>query len=405
MKIHVREIEASPFKEGFIRLSADIEYDDNHAAETIWFDVEEKYKEKVSISGNPWVTCLLPLASSLGENIEIDKPCDYQLLVNLQEVMSVWNSWDAKLSIITICSPIQMNVVSKSPSTAAFFSGGVDSFFTALTVDEEARQGKVKPLTDLILVWGFDIPLENTSAFEKLYKRLEKSTILLNKSLLPVITNIRQTRFEITSWGTHSHVGALGAVAHVFAGAFSKVYLGSSYPYKALVTPWGSHPMIDHLLSSSCMEIFTHGLPKNRVEKTKFISKFNIAMGGLHVCWQDASDKNCGRCDKCYRTMITLQLLNGLDGCSTFTQKVVTEDEMGRLYCSSDSSIMFLDEIVSFALSKGDLEVVEAVSKSIRNSRRINKILPFVNILRNNWPFRRIGVFLYKATFKNLIYR
>jgi len=404
MKIQVQGVEKSPFKNGFVRLSAVIQYGDSHADEIVWFDVEEKYRGFLSCSGDPWVTIMSPLASYLGEDIYIDEACDYQLLSNLKEIMAVWNSWDRALTKVSINSPVQLVTESEEKRTAAFFSGGVDSFYTLLKLEEEAKQGRNKLISDLILVWGFDVPLDNRAGFDSLYNRLKKSADALGKNLIPVITNIRETRFEETAWGTHSHTAALAAVSYAIQGYLDKVYIASSYPYESLVTPWGSHPMIDHLYSSSSMVVSTHGLPVNRVEKTGYIGTSPEVLDGLHVCWQDLSDKNCGRCDKCFRTMITLSIIGVLDQCSTFTEKLLVSD-IERLYCASESSILFLKEIVDFANAEKKPDIARALLKSIKNSRRVNKVLPFVLFLRRQWPFRRMGVFLNKLIFNKLIYR
>ena len=405
MKIHVREIEVSPFKKGFIRLSADIEYEDNHVPETIWFDVEKKYKDVLSTSGNPWVVCLLPLAAYLDEEIVIDLPCDYQLLANLQEVMAVWNAWDKRRSKVVIKSPVALGAPPKERRRAAFFSGGVDSFFTVLKLDKEAKEAKNWPLTDLILVWGFDIPLENEHGFDSLFKRLERSAKTLQKNLIPVITNLRKTRFEEAGWAEYSHVAALSSVIYIIEKELDIAYLGSGHSYYDLISPWGSHPLVDNLFSGSTLKISLHGSAYKRVEKTELIASSENALAELHVCWQDASDKNCGCCNKCYRTMITLFILDALKKSSAFERNSLQLGEIERVYSNDESSIMLFKEIAEFAVLKQKPEISSAVLKSIQTSKRVNKLLPFVNMLKSNWPFRRLGVFFYKSMFKSLIYR
>ena len=403
MKVSVREIEPSSFMSGFVRLSAEIKYDDGYPSEVLWFDIEDVYKNELSQSGNPWAVSLLPLAVKLGQNLHINKPCDYQLLQNLDEIMAVWNSWDEKLSRISIVSDITYELNLNNDRSAAFFSGGVDSFFTILKLEELAKNGKSKPLNDLLLVWGFDVPLQNNQEFLSLSNKLQDAAGKLNKNLIPVITNLKETRFSKASWGEHSHGAAIASIAYVLEKRVNEVFLASSYQYGHLVTPWGSHPLVDNLFSGSALKICLHGSPYNRVDKTELIARSNIALSALHVCWQDASHKNCGNCNKCYRTMITLHLAGKLQDCTTFEKKSIAIEDISRLYSSSEGAITFMEEVADFAYSKNEPEIAEAVLKSIRMSRRISKILSVINPLFRRRPFRRTACFVRNQIYKRVI--
>jgi hypothetical protein len=403
LKVKVRETEQSSFKPGFVRLSAEVEYDDDYPSEVLWFDVEESYKDGLSKSGNPWVVSLLPLAVYLGQDIYIDRACDYQLLQNLEEIMAVWNSWDKALSRISIVADTILEPAYKKDRRAAFFSGGVDSFFTILKLEEQAKNNKARSLNDLILVWGFDVPLQNSEEFLALSNTLKIAADKLNKNLIPIITNLKLIRFNQAAWGEHSHGAALASIAFVLENHLDAVYLGSGHSYYDLVAPWGSHPLVDNLFSGSATKTHLHGSPFKRVDKTEFLASSEIALSALHVCWQDASHKNCGHCNKCYRTMITLFIMNTLENCPTFEQNFLQLDDIARLYSNDESSISLIEEIAEFAYIKNKPEIAEAVLKSVRMSRRINRILPTLNQLCKQWPFRRVACFVRRQLLQGVI--
>ena len=48
-----------------------------------------------------------------------------------------------------------------------------------------------------------------------------------------------------------------------------------------------------------------------RFGKTKILSEYPPSYDNLHVCWY--SDKNCGVCGKCIRTLVALDILGVLD--------------------------------------------------------------------------------------------
>jgi hypothetical protein len=43
-----------------------------------------------------------------------------------------------------------------------------------------------------------------------------------------------------------------------------------------------------------------------------------LALETLHVCWEERSEGNCGRCEKCYRTLLALEILGVRGRCQTF---------------------------------------------------------------------------------------
>jgi hypothetical protein len=59
--------------------------------EAYWIYVTRAYSDNLSDFGNAWLTLLLSVAVHLGEPLIISKPVDHELLVNVHELMRVWN--------------------------------------------------------------------------------------------------------------------------------------------------------------------------------------------------------------------------------------------------------------------------------------------------------------------------
>ena len=87
-----------------------------------------------------------------------------------------------------------------------------------------------------------------------------------------------------------------------------KVIVPASFSYNQLFS-WGSHPVLDPLLSSANTEIIHDGAV-SRIAKTRFLIEKCIDLSNLRVC-NVASDYNCGKCEKCLRTMVAIELLGG----------------------------------------------------------------------------------------------
>lgn len=65
------------------------------------------------------------------------------------------------------------------------------------------------------------------------------------------------------------------------------------------------------LISTESICFYSANKAMDRIDKEKFISQFSDVNEILHVCWQ--SDKNCGECDKCIRTIVQLDYIGELD--------------------------------------------------------------------------------------------
>jgi len=102
------------------------------------------------------------------------------------------------------------------------------------------------------------------------------------------------------------------------------VWLASSGVAGELVAH-ASHPDLDPLFSSSAVEIRVGDPHVARLEKVRRLADWEPARSIVQPCWQ-RSDRltdgrlNCGRCEKCVRTMLALLSLGKLRDCSAFVE-------------------------------------------------------------------------------------
>ncbi len=385
MELKHSSIIRSPGEERRVRLIGEVSYRDRSiGSEIYWFEAPEKFAESLSMSGNPWLVCLLPLAVTLGEPLRIHRPVDRVLFENAQELMRIWKCWYPHLHIVPIEADVDDAEKQQPPSkTASFFSGGVDSFFTVLRHNNIPSSDRQIDIDDLLLVWGFDIPLRNSDAFARIRDTLRKAASDLGKELIAVSTNVGAALIRRTDWPFLSVGCGLASVALAMEKRYSRALMASGHGYENL-TPWGSHPLTDPLLSTSRTRIIHDGAAFNRIEKTEFIAGSDVAMRSLHVCWVLQSDENCSACNKCYRTMTTLALLGALPRCTTFKEGSVDEKKIPRIYSRGGNDRFFLRQVRDFALRKGRPDIARAIDRSIRYSRRFDKRQPLVKWLERN---------------------
>lgn len=65
------------------------------------------------------------------------------------------------------------------------------------------------------------------------------------------------------------------------------------------------------LFSTETVRFYVGGWGETRIDKIKYLSKYEVAKKYIHVCCEESF--NCGRCGKCFRTLFILDLLGKLD--------------------------------------------------------------------------------------------
>lgn len=367
------EIAKAP-EAGRVRLVGEVRYDGaGLGSELYWFEAPESLAGALTSSGNPWLACLLPLAVTLGEPLRLRRPVDPTLFENALKLMEIWKSWFPQLSVIRIEADGEETRARSAPGrTAAFFSGGVDSFFTALEHRDSSNAPPRFPIDDLLNVWGFDIPLNKREPYTRMRDMLQKAAGELGKEFVPLATNLRDTRLESTGWGPRYFGVALASVALALEQRYSTALIASSSGYFDLA-PRGSHPLTDPLLSTSGTRIVHDGAGFDKPDKISVVVQSEVAMRYLHVCWRLGSEENCGNCHKCYRTMTALSVLGALDRCETLKDLDFSVERVGKIYSYDDQDRAGMKRLRQFAAARGRHDIAEALERSLKHTDRVDR--------------------------------
>lgn len=361
------------------RLSGTVEYADG-VREEYWFETPAQYHP--TDSGNPWVAALLPLAVSTGEPLQIDHPVDIELLRGAESLVRIWKHWYPELHGIEVSAPNIQPAPSQKPQIASFFSAGVDSWFTVL------RRPDAK---HWITTLGFDFPLSKGDSFERHADRLGRIAEEHGAEHIRTATNLRTTRWAKAHWEKLAFGPALAAVALSMEQHFREVLLPSSCDVSAL-PPWGSHPLTDPLLQTSNLRLVHHGIAFTRFEKTAVLAESPNVLSELHVCYRGTDGKgqdetNCCRCEKCYRTMMTLEVLGKLSQATLFPRGIDLR-LVRRIYCGTDIDAVFIKEIRDLAEQNGRIDLARAIESALRRSKMIRKLKPLTR-LPGGWRLER----------------
>lgn len=299
---------------------------------------------------DPIVAATLLPAMRTAESLRLSGPVSSTLLSRLPQIQTLFKAWDASLAQVEVAAALASPTI-RSPRVAAFFSGGIDSYYTALS--------HLAEIDALVFVHGFDIRLERRVLLDRISAALREAAGDLGKTLIDVRTDIKRVSRAYVGWSWF-HGSALASVALLLAPMFGKFYVPSSLS-RTHVAPYGSHPALDPLWSTDAVEVVYDGFDTDRFDKAAVVARSPVAMRWLRVCNErDDDGYNCGRCEKCLRTMVSLELLGALRQCRTLPQRV---DPTAVRRLSVVRNREFWEQNIAFAQSR---EAVGPLVDSLR---------------------------------------
>lgn len=294
-------------------LSAEFTLEDKQ--ETMWFRFPLGFP--LFETADPFVLSLRMTALKLGLPLCSKAPVSKRLLQSIPLADKMFHAWYPELTITPIEAKAATHPEYRDRETASFFSGGLDAFYTAVK--------NLDRLSMLVLIHGFDFKRSNHEYRAKVSAAAGDAARMLGKRLIEVETNSRDFTEPHVAWGAHQHGIALAAVAAAMGNAIDRMLIPATATYRRL-SPCGSHPMTDPLWSTDLVSIEHDGIEASRTQKAVRLSNHAAAMKYLRVCWRNPDNAyNCGRCEKCVRTMISLLIAGTLDDCSSFPTKLTPE--------------------------------------------------------------------------------
>jgi len=315
------------------------------------------------------VGCFIP-AMHLGEKrlvIEGDIcPVLSEGLLTAMAILSDWSGGSLKPLSIEAGTLATARHSKRSSRAALFMSGGIDSL-AALKLNRdrypETHPGYIK---DCLLVHGFDIGGViargmKYHVFDRAKQAMAQIAADTQVALIPVYTNIRHLCDDRDLWLTRFFGAVLAAVAHAFDRRISLAYIGSSYDLPNLA-PCGSHPLLDPEYSSHDLKIRHRDLEVPRIDKIRSIADWDIGLNNMRVCLANVKDRlNCGKCEKCVRTMLGLEAAGVLSKMTSFDGDPVTPDLLDAFSITIRHREHFYEELIEPLQMCGRLDLVAKI--------------------------------------------
>jgi hypothetical protein len=346
----------------------------------------------VASCGDPFVpAALLP---AMRGKLDIDIRCTVcdEVLHAAGRVQAIERAWHPRWGIVTLNAGAPKADPERASigAVAAFFTGGVDSFYTL--------QKHRNEITHLVFVSGFDVPLRRSTLRQFIIRELRRTAEEIELPLIEVETNLREFSDGAQFSWEDQHGAGLAAVAHFLAPSFDKVYIPSTYALPFLV-PYGSHPGLDPMWSSKSLELVHDGIEATRFDKIGALSSWDVALRNFRVCWQLVEGQyNCCRCRKCLWTMALLRAHGLLEKAATFPSALdlrklseqgadVTEQTYRLIQALAKIETRGDDPALAVAL-RNALDRKESFLHSLRRSARRYRLFVYERMKATLRPYR-----------------
>lgn len=299
----------------------------------VWFSVDSIWGEYLCNEyADSFLLLLLPIAMKSRQGITIDCPVSSKLFFNIQNTIQPLFCKILEVdSPIVIKAEVNNSVCFESKGVGCGCSLGVDSLSSFFKhFGEEAMSGY--EVTHLTLFNSGQLGDYDLDASEKNFHRsveeLKPFSAAVNLPILAVNSNLNEFYKYSGVSLLQSFINRTLACAMAVQKLLGKYVYASSY----MISQFEISTIDQSHCESSYVPLFsTHNFETilsnpmlSRVDKTEFISKNALTPKFLQVCWAEQTayevwhntrflegktKTNCGWCDKCLRTLLTLEVI------------------------------------------------------------------------------------------------
>ena len=302
------------------------------------------------------VVQLLPTAMRLGENIKVEGAISAELawlletngiplLATLKNMRTV-RIEAREYTTTPLCNP--------KFDAAMGFSGGVDSFSALFDLLKRPNLG---PKLDVLMFNDFSSRRRrDPEATELDVSRVRNLAQRLELEFCEIRSNIAE--IDVVGYGLAHSTSNVGG-AFLLAGLFRTFIVASGYDAQMLGKDQnyaGSiEPAVLQYLSPPGRQAYLFGSNKTRVAKTREIVDEPEVQSGLDVCLsRSINHLNCGKCEKCLRTLAAVEILGKLDKFEgLFDLHAYRQARPVFFYRMRVSNEVFLQELRTSALAEG----------------------------------------------------
>jgi hypothetical protein len=403
--------------DGNSRITAEVTWEDScRPAQQIYFETPEPFGRDLTCSPHPFlVGAVLPAMRHGEKRILVEGPVCPELKIGLTSAMGLASAWHYGGAYPPL--PIEAESEKRPPRSrpqrsGLFFSGGLDSL--AMLRENRLNFPTDHPgsFRDALIVYGQNIESDNRfETYQKAVSALSHVTQEAGIELIPIHTNLRSLE-ESTHFFVYQYISAVMAAAgHAFADRLSSVTISASDSIPVSLRlmkqhhfqPYGSHPLLDPCYSSSSLRVRHDGLGLSRLDKTRLIAAWDVGLQNIRVCKKNWPGENCGRCEKCVRTLLGLLAAGVLEKAGNFSDKSLSESKIGLMpiekQASKEDIATMADymELIAPLQIQGRADFVYGIERLLERMRYHESELELLKKAVKRFDSRLLGGRLLKA--------
>ena len=372
---------------GSTRLAMHVTWEDRAAPDdTIWFDFSDDADEDILASADVSLLAAFPLAMWYGERqLIVEGDVTPRLADGVRAAMALIAERTPTLRPVTLAltertHPVVETSTRRRPA-ALCMSGGVDALsaleenLRTTTAPHSARYGRG------VFAFGLNSydfhdgqpRTERRVVFDAMATRLERFLGVYGLSLTRVTTNLRSLFPHFQAWWAVAHDTPLAAIGHAMrAGVHSLAIASSGVGVGPGVTP---HPLMGALLATPHLDVHAAQLMLSRLEKVRRIAAWPEALSVLRVCLHidlpSDGQINCGRCEKCLRTMLQLLAVDSAAlSQAPFPSRDVSAAEIEQLSFDFSPARNHYPPLVPLLAARGRTDLSQAVERALARWER-----------------------------------
>lgn len=272
--------------------------------------VSPDYGRWLDRTATPFAPVATVLATALGEDLRFEAPVSPRLLKGAEEASRKFAGWwGYRAARLEAPEPER---TAGGDRVGALFSGGLD---TSATVVRSLRGEIPERATHLLSVYGSEWKL-SAATREEIWREIAAAAAEYGLPLVRLTTNAPELLRGHVGW-PRSHGGSYASVALALGPLFSSVLFGSSQRPEE-TRGHGSRWDLDPLWSTEATAVRPDAAELGKLGRAAVVATDPVALAHLKVCWARDTPRNCGRCEKCLRTMSCLAVAGVLERTDRF---------------------------------------------------------------------------------------
>jgi len=358
------------------RASAMVQWEDtDRPVQEIFIETEDRFGPDLAASPHSFILgCLVPAMRFKEKRLKLEAevcPLFKEGLATAMALFSLWSKGAYQPLAIEAATSGKAIYQGRPRRAGLLLSGGVDSL-TALRLNKlNYPASHPAAIKDCLLLHGFDIGgVKERGAkyhvFDRARAAMAPVAAEAGVELIPLYTNIRHLCDEREFWLNYFFGAVLAAAGHALASRLNLLFIAASYDLQNL-GPCASHPLLDPNYASIELAIRHRDLHLSRLDKLKVIAGWEAALQNMRVCLANKVDHlNCGKCEKCVRTMLGLEAIGALEKTEAFADHRVTPEHLEGFRITIRHREPFYRELLDPLRQRGRLDLVRVIEKKLK---------------------------------------